>query len=55
MKVRFERFGEIAFIEAEDFYASDWSILATSETAEDGEDYTILINGAKTEYACGWI
>lgn len=55
MKVKFKKFGEIEFIEAEEFYASDWSVLVDNETAEDGEDYTILINASATEYACGWI
>ena len=45
----FKDYGELEWLEAEDFYAGNWSIYEASAKSDDDEFYTIIISGDKTE------
>lgn len=49
MKMFFEEYGMLEWIEPEDFYTGAWSIHDVA-TAEDGEKYDIVIDERGNEY-----
>ena len=50
MKMKFENYGELEWLEPEDFYVGVWKILSVA-TGEDGQMYDIVyINGVGTYY-----
>ena len=48
-KKYFEDYGDLEWLEAEDFYAGNWSIHEAHVKADDGDEYTIVISGDNTE------
>lgn len=50
MKMFFEEYGMLEWIEAEEFYANGWSIYGTA-TGEDGETYDILLDSRGNEFS----
>lgn len=53
MKVNFKDYGEIEYIEAQDFYSDAWTIVEACAEAEDGEQYTLIAKDG--ELACAII
>lgn len=49
MKMFFEEYGILDWINPEDFYAGAWSIHGKA-IGEDGEEYDIVIDGRGNEY-----
>lgn len=45
----FKDYGELEWIEAENFYKDGWGIYEASAEADDGEVYTIVISSDKTK------
>lgn len=58
MTVKFEEYGELRFIESEDFYAIKGASLYGSAVADDGDRYDIILirrMDAPDELVCGFI
>lgn len=49
MKLRFEDYGVIEWVEPAAFYAEGWSVVDRA-VGEDGEEYDILLSLDKTTY-----
>lgn len=49
MKMFFEEYGMLEWLEPEEFYSGAWSIHGTA-VGEDGEKYDILLDGHGNEF-----
>lgn len=53
MTITLKKYGTLEYVEAEDYYAGDWSVYDVDENvSEEGDTYTVIISGDKTTIAC---
>ena len=45
----FDGYGELAWLEPDEFFGGDWTIFEGNAKADDGEMYTIVLSGDKTD------